>query len=57
MATRVLDEHGSPAVVLETAVPVGQTRTPLPVVAAATTTPAFQLPDLFDDERTLALSD
>ncbi len=57
MATRVLDEHGSPVVVLETAVPVGPTRTPLPVVAVATTAPAFQLPDLFDDERTLALSD
>ena len=57
MTTRVLDEQGSPAVVLETAVPVGPTRTPLPAVAVATTAPAFQLPDLFDDERTLALSD
>lgn len=57
MTTRVLDEQGSPAVVLETAVPVGPTRTPLPAVAAVTTAPAFQLPDLFDDERTLALSD
>lgn len=57
MATRVLDERGSPVVVLETAVPVGPTRTPLPAVAAATTAPTFQLPDLFDDELTLALSD